>query len=315
MTTADITGILESFVDYAASEGLTLESIAAADGEEVLFEHHFTYDKPRNIYSHTKSYMATAVGIAIDEGKLSLDDRLADVFPDKVPADADHRIREIRLRHLLTMSSGFDTDYLMNAQRRAGVGFPDYVSFMLSREIKVDPGSRFHYSTADSIMAGRMVEEAVGMRLGAYLYEKLFRPMDMPFPLWENDPEGHPIGGGGMHLKLTDMMKLGQLYLNKGIWKGERIVSEAWVDEASRTQIDNASFLEHPDIWVCGYGYQFWMLPQPGAYRADGAFGQITAILPEALDGKGIVVAIQNPEDGDFERVKLAFNERVLNRL
>ena len=192
--------ILKEFVEEARATGLPLEAIAAGDESKVLFEHHFTPDLPRNIYSHTKSFVSAAAGIAIEEGKLSLEDRLADRFPDKLPQTPSSRLLAIRLKDLLTMSSGFGEAYLMGADRRAGIGVPDYLSYMLSREVKEEPGKRFCYSTADSILAGRMLEAAVGMRLSEYVYRRILEPMGIGFPVWENDPQGHPIGGGGMFL-------------------------------------------------------------------------------------------------------------------
>ena len=116
-----------NFVKEVYDKQLGVEGIAIADGEKILMEHHFTPDQARNIYSHTKSYMSTAVGLAIADGKLSLDDRLAEFFPEAVPENAQPELFEIRLRHLLMMSSGFHEPYLMGANRRAGVGAPDYV--------------------------------------------------------------------------------------------------------------------------------------------------------------------------------------------
>ena len=303
--------ILKEFVEEARATGPRLEAIAAGDESKVLFEHHFTPDLPRNIYSHTKSFVSAAAGIAIEEGKLSLEDRLADRFPDKLPQTPSSRLLAIRLKDLLTMSSGFGEAYLMGADRRAGIGVPDYLSYMLSREVKEEPGKRFCYSTADSILAGRMLEAAVGMRLSEYVYRRILEPMGIGFPVWENDPQGHPIGGGGMFLKLSDMMKLGQLFLAGGVWKGRRLVEESWIREATKKQIETDPEPEKADLWRCGYGYQFWMSPYPDSYRADGAFGQITTVLPRA----GLVVSIQCPEVGDFERVKKALHESVLSRL
>ena len=303
--------ILQKFVEEARETGLPLEAIAVGDESKVIFEHHFVPDRPRNIYSHTKSFMSTAAGIAIAEGKLSLEDRPADFFEDKLPSNPSSRLLSIRLKDLLTMSSGFGKGLLMGADRRAGTGMPDYVSYLFSQEVIEEPRTRFHYSTGDSILAGRMVEEAAGMRLSEYLYRRIFAPMEMGFPIWENDPMGHPIGGGGMFLKLTDMMKLGQLYLAGGVWKGQRLVEESWIREATKEQIKTDQDPQNPDIWRCGYGYQFWLSPYPDSYRADGAFGQITTVLPRA----GLVVSIQCPETGDFERVKQALHESVLDKL
>lgn len=107
----------------------------------------------RNIYSHTKSYVSTAIGIAIEDGLLSLDSRLVDSFPEYVPSDAQLELGQITLRHLLTMSSGFNHAYLMNPDRRSGVGAPDYLRYMFSRRVEVEPGSTFCYSSADSDLA------------------------------------------------------------------------------------------------------------------------------------------------------------------
>lgn len=300
--------LFQEFVKYAEEAELPVEGIAAADQEQVIFEHHFVPDRPRNIYSHTKSYMAAAVGIAVSRGQMSLGDRLADYFPEKLPKEASERLLQIRLRDLLTMSSGFGRAYLMNDGRRSGEGMPDYLKYMMSRPVLEEPGKRFCYSTADSILAGRMVEKAVGMRLGEFLYRELFEKLGQGYPLWDHDPQGHPIGGGGLFMKLTDMMKLGQVYLADGRWKGEQLIPESWVKESSALQIETGP---SDDIWNCGYGYQFWMCPYPGAFRADGAFGQITAVLPE----QGLAVAVQCPEDGCFERVKQALHERILEPL
>ncbi len=291
------------FVQRVQEENLGVEAIAVADKDRILLEHHFTPDKERNIYSHTKSYMSTAAGIAISEGKLCLEDRLADFFPEKLPKEPQPELFEITLRHLLTMSSGFHHAYLMNADRRNGVGMPDYMSYMLSRKVETKPGREFLYSTADSILAGRMIEKATGKRLSEYLYEKVFEPLDQGYPMWENDAQGHPIGGGGMFMKLADMMKLGQLYLADGKWNGRQLVDTEWIKEATSKQISTPD--EEKSLWSCGYGYQFWLSPYPDSYRADGAFGQITTVLPQ----KGLAVAVQCPEEGDFEKVKPALHE------
>ena len=205
--------LLQAFIDRVDRTHLAIEGIAVMEEGRVTAEHRWTPDLPRNIYSHTKSFMATAVGIAVSEGALSLDDRLAGCFPESVPADASPVLGEIRLRHLLTMSSGFDSALLMGADRRAGVGAPDYVRYMLSQPVLRRPGELFYYSTADSILAGRMFEQKMGVGLAEFLWERIFKPLGIGFPLWEFCPRGHAIGGGGMSLTLRDMMKLGQLYL------------------------------------------------------------------------------------------------------
>lgn len=295
---------IKMFIERMKVENPGIEAVALADRENVISEYHFVQVHSRNIYSHTKSFMSTAAGIALEEGALTLEDPLVAYFKNKVPEVHQKWLREIRFRHLLTMSSGFGQAYLMIDDRRKGEGLPDYLEYMLSRPVLKKPGTEFDYSTADSHLAGLMLAKAVGKNLNVYLYEKLFRPLGIGFPIWECDPQGNVNGGSGLFLNITDMIKLGQLYLADGVWKGERILSSLWIKEATRKQIETPG----GDSWNCGYGYQFWMMPQSHAYRADGAFGQITIVLPE----QGYVVAVQCSEYGNFEKVKQALNEIVL---
>lgn len=303
--------IFKDFIHFAQCNELKIEGIAIADTDRVILEHRFTPDQERNIYSHTKSYMSMAAGIAIEEGKLSLSDKLVDLFPQYVPENADPRLLEITLENLLTMTSGFHRAYLMGADRRAGIGFPDYMEYMMTRPILRNPGEEFCYSTADSILAGRMIEQATGQRLGEYLYRHVFSRLDQGWPQWENDPQGHPIGGGSMFMRLTEMMKLGQVFLADGKWKHERIISSEWVKAATTKHVETNTESQEQNEWTCGYGYQFWMSPYPGAYRADGAYGQISTVLPES----GLVVAVQCPEWGDFNKVRKGLHEELLNRI
>lgn len=295
---------IKKFIECMEKDNPGIEAVALANKDEVLLEHHFVKLHTRCIYSHTKSFMSTAAGMALEEGALTLEDPLVKYFPDKVPEVHQKWLREIRFRDLLTMSSGFGKPYLMIDGRRQGEGMPDYLEYMLSRPVLKKPGTEFDYSTADSHLAGLMIAKAVGRRLDVYLYEKLFQPLDIGYPVWECDPQGNVNGGSGLFLNITDMMKLGQLYLADGIWRGERLLSSLWIKEATRKQIDTNG----GDSWNCGYGYQFWMMPQSCAYRADGAFGQISIVLPE----QGYVVAVQCSEYGNFEKVKHALNELVL---
>lgn len=303
--------IFKDFIHFAQCNELKIEGIAIADTDRVILEHRFMPDQERNIYSHTKSYMSMAAGIAIEEGKLSLSDKLVDLFPQYVPENADPRLLEITLENLLTMTSGFHRAYLMGADRRAGIGFPDYMEYMMTRPILRNPGEEFCYSTADSILAGRMIEQVTGQRLGEYLYRHVFSRLDQGWPQWENDPQGHPIGGGSMFMRLTEMMKLGQVFLADGKWKHERIISSEWVKAATTKHVETNTESQEQNEWTCGYGYQFWMSPYPGAYRADGAYGQIGTVLPES----GLVVAVQCPEWGDFNKVRKGLHEELLNRI
>ena len=294
-----------TFVEEIKQDKAQVEGIAVADGETILAEHHFVPDLPRNIYSHTKSFVVSAVGMAIEDGVISLQDSLASVFPDKVTAENEAKMKAVTLQNLLKMSSGFGKALLMGAQRREGAGCPDYLDYMLAQPLTETPGEKFVYSSADSHLAAMMVSKKIGVHLSVYLYERLLKPLGQGFPLWECTPDGTPFGGGGMHLRLTEMMKLGQLYLNDGCWKGDRILSSEWIHTVSRKQIETPADPQNP--WSCGYGYQFWISPFPQSYRADGAYGQVTTVLPE----KNLVVAVQCPEVGDFNLVRPLLDQMI----
>ena len=273
-----------------------VEAVMLYQNGEVLLHHRFVPPCARLIYSHTKSFISTAAGLAVDEGKLRTDSRMMDFFSQYASLVTDERVWDITLRDLLTMSSGFGDAFLMGANRRGGEGFPDYVAYMVQKPLVTAPGTAFVYSNADTHLAGCMVEKAVGEPLIAYLYRKLFSKLGMGYPAWESDPTGTVFGGSGLYLPIEEMAKLGILYLQDGVWEGERLLSHEWVTMAGSKQIDTGN----PDFWSAGYGFQFWTIPQQaGAFRADGLYGQYSLILPK----ENAVVAMQSNERNDTAKV------------
>jgi len=299
---------LLDFVTQVQTQKLGVEAVAVADGEKLLFEHHFVPSAPRCIYSHTKSFTSTAVGMAIAEGKLSLTDKPVDFFPESLPDNLDPRWHEVTLRDCLMMSSGVEQALLMWARRSHGEGFPDFAKYIFSHPIVAAPGTHHFYNNGDTYLCGRMVEKVTGKTMVAYLYEKLFEPMGIGYPTWEMDPQGHSFGASGLFLTIDHMIKLGQLYVADGKWQGRQLLDPAWVKAAGAKHIETPSEIPN-DRWLCGYGYQFWKLGYPGAFRADGAYGQITAILPE----KGLAVSVQCSESGNFDQTKPFYLELLEN--
>lgn len=298
--------ILDGFVARVNREQLPVDAVVAYRGEQLIGEYRWSPDVPGNIYSHTKSFMVTAVGVAIDRGLLTLDTRLIDMLKDDLPERYDPRLGEIKLRHLLMMSSGFDRPLLMSAQRKAPDFNEDYIDFMLRQPVLAAPGEKFCYSSADSYLAGVMVERATGRNLLDFMMDAFMGDMGIERPEWEVCPRGTPFGGGGMCLKTRDMAKIGILYLNGGVYSGKQLVSADWVKTASTFKIATPS--DHR--FSCGYCYQFWLDPMPGCYRADGAYGQITHILPD----KGAVVAY-NCHAETMPAINEAFFEEIYQKL
>ena len=283
---------VKALIEAISNDNPGVESIALWQDGEMKILHRYTPKRTRLIYSHTKSFISTLVGIAIDEGKLTLNTKLVDVFPEYNDIITDERVKQIELKHLLTMSSGFGGAFLMSSNRRKDEGYPDYVGYMMQKEMKYNPGEKFVYSNADTHLCGCMVQRATGTMLLKYAHDKLFSKLGMGFPAWETDPDGVAFGGSGLYLDVTEMMKLGILYLNKGVFNGERVVSSEWVELASSNQIPTG----HETLWHGQYGFQFWLVGQKkGAFRADGMYGQFSIVLPE----DNAVIATQCCEEND----------------
>ena len=226
---------------------------------------------PHSLYSLSKSFTSTAVGIAIAEGKLSLDDPVLKFFPDEAPARPSNNLMAMRIRDLLRMSTGHQTEPPRPPTQ-------SWVKSFLAHPVPFKPGTHFLYNTSATYMLSAIVQKATGKRLLNYLKPRLFDPLGIDRPTWETSPQGISAGGYGLSIRTEDIAKFGQLYLQKGRWQGKQLVPASWVEAASSRQTSNGS--SPKSDWDQGYGYQFWRC-RHGAYRGDGAFGQYCIVLPE----------------------------------
>jgi CubicO group peptidase (beta-lactamase class C family) len=226
---------------------------------------------PHALYSLSKSFTSTAVGLAIAEGKLSLDDPVLKFFPDDAPAEPSANLKAMRLSDLLRMSTGHQTE-----PRRT----PDqpWTRSFLAQPVPFKPGTHFLYNTSATYMLSAAVQKATGQTVLDYLRPRLFEPLAIDRPTWEASPQGITAGGFGLSIRTEDIAKFGQVYLQKGQWHGKQLVPAAWVEAATARQTSNGS--NPKSDWDQGYGYQFWR-SRHGAYRGDGAFGQFCVVLPE----------------------------------
>jgi CubicO group peptidase (beta-lactamase class C family) len=228
-------------------------------------------DSPHSLYSLSKSFTSTAVGLAIAEGKLSLDDPVLKFFPDEAPAEPSRNLRAMRVRDLLRMNTGQQTEPPRPANQ-------SWVRSFLAHPVPFKPGTHFLYNTSATYMLSAIVQKVTGQTLLDYLRPRLFEPLGIEKPTWETSPQGISAGGYGLSVRTEDIAKFGQLYRQKGRWNGKQLVPAAWVEAATALQTSNGS---SPDSdWDQGYGYQFWRC-RHGAYRGDGAFGQFCVVLPE----------------------------------
>jgi CubicO group peptidase (beta-lactamase class C family) len=235
----------------------------------------YAANEPHMVFSLSKSFTSTAVGLAIGEGKLTLDDPVLGFFPDEAPADPSDNLKAMRVRDLLTMSTGHHEDAIR--------GFPydaddSVVKRFLALPVAHKPGTSFLYNTPASYMLSAIVQKVTGQTVLDYLRPRLFEPLGIADPAWEASKQGISLGGFGLSVRTEDIARFGQLYLQKGRWKGRQLVPEAWVEAATARQMSNGS--SPTSDWEQGYGYQFWR-SRHGFYRGDGAHGQFCIVMPQ----------------------------------
>ena len=233
-------------------------------------------ESPHSLHSLSKSFTSSGIGMAVTEGLLTVDDPVLDFFPDDTPANPSENLKAMRVQHLLSMNTGHKENATPHVFRGKDDNWP---RVFLSLPVEYQPGTWFVYNTAATYMLSAIITKLTGEPLLEYLRPRLFDPLGIKDPTWETDPRGVCLGGTGLHVKTEDIARLGQMYLQKGMWDGNRILPEAWVAEATSAHSDNSNTQTNPD-WTVGYGYQFWLC-RHDAYRGDGAYGQYCIVMPE----------------------------------
>jgi CubicO group peptidase (beta-lactamase class C family) len=266
------------FINAADSEVDTMNSFLLVRHGHVVTEAYWTpYDAktPHVLYSLTKSFTSTAVGLAQSEGKLSLDDTLISIFPADAPANPSANLQAMRLRDLLRMSSGQHAEDVAKVEP-----WPDdhWRRDFLALPVAHKPGTHFYYNSPGAYMISAAVQKAVGQKTHDYLTPRIFEPLGIHDPLWKESPEGVSIGSYGLNLRTEEIARFGQLYLQKGQWEGRQLVPARWVEQATSIQTSNGS--DPTSDWEQGYGFQFWRC-RYGFFRGDGAFGQFCIVMPQ----------------------------------
>jgi CubicO group peptidase (beta-lactamase class C family) len=297
ITATAITGFLKE----VQKRGLELHSFMLVRHGQVVSEGWwapYLAERPHMLFSLSKSFTSTAIGLLEQEGRISLNDRVVSFFPEDAPADISPNLSLMTIRHLLMMGTGHAEDTSENMQQS-----DNWISNYLKLPVQHEPGTHFVYNSGATYMLSAILQKVTGTTLLAYLRPRLLEPLGIEGATWESCPRGINIGGWGMKVTTEDIAKFGQLYLQKGQWNEKRILPEAWVEEATSKQIANSS--TNID-WNQGYGYQFWRC-RHGAYRGDGAFGQFCVIMPE----QDAVIAITSGVN-DMQAVLDAVWEQLL---
>ena len=236
------------------------------------------------LQSHTKTYAATAVGLAYTEGILRLDERLIDIFPEESPAEPSENLQKLTVRDVLCMGCGMDTMPWDSEH---------WIRDFMHTPVSHVPGTTFMYNSVGSNMLGAIVRKKTGEGLHEFLTGRLFNKIGIdPDNLrWYLTGDGLEMGGGGLLATTEDNLRLMKLYADGGVWEGERLLAEDYVKLAVSNQNDSASEEKvNPQASdnFLGYGFQIWMCKPEGVYRADGAMGQFTIVVP----GEDMIIAI-----------------------
>jgi CubicO group peptidase (beta-lactamase class C family) len=294
-STPEAQGIASSailaFVDAVENAGIELHSLMLLrHAHEIAAGWWSPYiaERPHMLFSLSKSFTSTAVGIAVAEGLLTVKDRVVDFFPDDLPDEVGENLAAMTVHHLLSMNTGHDkdtTEYLW--QQPEG----NWAQGFLARPVEHSPGSKFVYNSGASYMLSAIVQKLTGQTLLEYLTPRLFVPLGIEDATWQSCPRGVNVGGWGLKIKTQDIARFGQLYLQQGRWQGQQLVTSEWVAAATSKQTENGPS-DNID-WRQGYGYQFWRC-QHGAYRGDGAFGQYCVVMPEQDAVLAITSGVRN---------------------
>ncbi len=299
--------VVNDFFKNAEEKGLEYHSLMVIRNGKVAVEWYnepFDKNTTHSMYSVSKSFTATAIGFAVCEGLISLEDKLLDFFPEHAPKNPDERFEKLTVHNLLRMSSGKQPSFLSDK------GKVDWIEDYINSPWVFEPGEKFLYINENIFMLSAIVNKVTGMSMREYLRPRLFEPLGIDFPFWETDRNGIEAGGWGLYLKTEDLAKFMLCYLKNGKYKGEQVIPAEWVKLASSKQINNEYNRPGTDSSY-GYGYCFW-LDRFGGYRADGMFSQFGIAFPQhnaVVVVNSSITEEQAGLDGIFDFFPKAFEE------
>jgi CubicO group peptidase (beta-lactamase class C family) len=270
------------FFEQVKEKGYDVHGLMMIRHGKVIAEHWWAPYAPQfqhAMYSATKTFTGTAVGFAVQEGLLKIEDKVISFFPELLPDTISPQLAQLTVRHLLTMSVGHaSTQY-------AGSGKSQVRSF-LAAKFAHDPGPSFAYNITASHMLSHIITKVSGVSIYEYLKPRLLDPLGIEDVIWEMDNDGINMGNGGSHMKTSDLAKMGLFLINKGKWNGKQLLNPEWIEAATTPHI-----FQHPertpeenenvaDDGSQGYGYQIWMGRQH-SYRAIGGQNQLIMVIPD----------------------------------
>ncbi|MDF2961035.1 MAG: beta-lactamase [Paenibacillus sp.] len=284
---------IQAFIRSADASGLELHSFMLLRHGIVLAEKWwppFEPEQPHMLHSISKSFTSTAVGLAVAEGRMSIEDQVTTFFPDELTPEIKQNMGTLQIRHLLTMSTGHVQDPTALMRNHAA---GNWIKGFLEIPIEKPPGTYFVYNSGASYILAAILHKVTGQSLLEYLQPRIFEPLGIEGVLWDTCPRGINCGGWGMSIRTEDMAKFGQLYLQKGKWNGQYLLPQEWVEAATRFHISTEG--EQGIDKQQGYGYQFYLCRY--GYTARGAHGQFVIVLPEKDAVIAITSDVKNMQD------------------
>ena len=271
-------GAILDMLDQLYREGIEMHAFKLLRHGKVCAEGSWAPYAPETqhiLFSFSKSFTSTAIGFAVQEGIISLDERLIDIFPEKSPEEPSENLKKCQVRHLLMMGCGHETEIGW-----ADGGDDDWISQFLHHPFVYEPGTHFMYNTAGTNMLCAILKKKTGLDMTEFLKPRLFEPLGMGEIHCVKMPDGVEMGGAGMSVTIEEMARFVQFIANKGSWEGKQLLNPEWFDMATRKQIDNAGagWGGDPD-WQAGYCFQFWRCAPDGVFRGDGAYGQYGVVM------------------------------------
>lgn len=325
ITAGDITkgSKIPTGIDKLLSEfrnnNLEIHSLMILQDGNTVFEKWFGEYSRSTLHimnSISKTFTATAIGFAVDEGTLNLSDKVMDFFPEfKELICKNKYLGQLTIMHLLTMTSGHATDPTAtlfkdislepslnpeDSKYKGNMVNPgDWEKLFFSEPLLYEPGTKMEYNSLGTYMLSSIIQRVTGIRLSEYLDSRLFKPLGIDNYYWHTNPAGVDCGGWGLYLSTESMAKFGQFILQKGNWNGKQLINPMWFDIATYAytrQPPAWSTVNTPDKdndWAQGYGFQMWRC-RYNSFRADGAFGQYIIIMP---DYNAVIITTANIED------------------
>ncbi len=278
---------IEALIADFKENNIEVHSFMIMSQGKVAFEtwaEPYSPDLPHAMYSVSKTVTSIAIGFAVEEGLLTTDTKLIDIFPEFIPDKRDKNLEKLDIHSLLTMQSGKNVSVFTDKTK------PNWERQFFDSPWSFTPNDgHFQYISENQYMLCSVIHRLTGKTVTEYLTPRLFEPLGIDIPAWEVSPRGIEAGGWGLFIKTEDLAKIVTCYQHNGVFNGNQVIPESWVRKTRRKHVDNSQANSTPDS-QCGYGYCVWHCAGASAYRMDGMFSQFGIIFKDR-DASFIITA------------------------